>query len=323
MGFTLARLEYLSFYGIFCNPSVTGASGAAPGECYYYLQDPWKIGIQLHLYCILPAGFLVCFQFVPVIRHKVILFHRINGYLVILLSTIASAGAITIAEHAFGGDMSTRTVVGALVISTTIAYVLAWVNIKRLQIDQHRAWMMRAWAYFSCIITIRLIMFSSAAIISSIGGFYTVRPCAQIASVVGKQGTLFFYPDCAPYVNGTNPNQQVIVEANFNSEDPIEIGASLGIPFGSAGWLSFWLHAVIVELYLRLTPAESDRLKQASYERQLARGWKNPGAAGLSSQRFGDSNPFVPEHRKRFGDGEEIGMLDNNGRNASHEEDEH
>ena len=126
--------------------------------------------------------------------------------------------------------MSTRTLVGALVISTTIAYIFAYINIKRLQIDQHRAWMMRAWAYFSSIITIRLIQISAAAIISSIGGFYTLRPCAQIAFVVGEQGALFFYPSCAPYLNGTNPNQQAIVEANFNSANPIEIGASLGIP---------------------------------------------------------------------------------------------
>ena len=104
-------MEYFSFYGIFCNPNVAGASGAAPGECYYYLRNPFKIGMQLHLYTILPAAFLVCFQFVPAIRHKVILFHRINGYLVIILSSIASAGAIIIAPHAFGGDMATRTAV--------------------------------------------------------------------------------------------------------------------------------------------------------------------------------------------------------------------
>ena len=147
MGFTLARFEYFSFYGIFCNPRIHGASGAAPGECYFYLRNPFKIGMMLHLFCILPAAFLVCFQFVPAIRHKVILFHRINGYLVILLSSVASAGVLIIAQHAFGGDMATRTLTGALVISTTLAYAFAWINIKRLQIDQHRAWMMRAWAY--------------------------------------------------------------------------------------------------------------------------------------------------------------------------------
>ena len=105
--------------------------------------------MMLHLFCILPATFLVCFQFVPAIRHKVILIHRINGYLVILLCLISDAGALIVAQHAFGGDMSTRTYVGALVISTTLAYLFAYINIKRLQIDQHRAWMMRTWAYVS------------------------------------------------------------------------------------------------------------------------------------------------------------------------------
>ena len=315
--------QYLSFYGIFCNANITGATGASPGECYYYLQNPWKIGMMLHLFCILPASFLVCFQFVPAIRHKLILFHRINGYLVILLSLVANAGVIIVAEHAFGGDMSTRTVVGALVISTTVAYLFAYINIKRLQIDQHRAWMMRAWAYFSCIITIRLIMFSSAAIISQIGGFAVIRTCAQIAFVVGPKGTLFFYPDCAPYLNGTNPQQQVIVEADYNSANPLEISASIGIGFGSAGWLAFWLHAIIVEFYLRLTPAESDRLKQISYERQLERGFKHPGGAGLSSLRFGDSNPYVPVEQRKHSDVEELGMLNKTGRKSVEEESEH
>ena len=73
-----------------------------------------------------------------------------------------------------------------MVISTTIAYVLAWINIKRLQIDQHRAWMMRAWSYvrlqipqsyigivanvdlqFATIITIRLIIITTATIVST------------------------------------------------------------------------------------------------------------------------------------------------------------
>ncbi len=102
---------------------------------------------MMHIFCILPAGILVGLQFVPIVRHKLIILHRINGYLVILLSSIASAGAIIIAPHSNGGDMATRMVAGVLVISTTVAFILAWINIKRLQIDQHRAWMLRAWAY--------------------------------------------------------------------------------------------------------------------------------------------------------------------------------
>lgn len=44
MGFTLARLQYLLFNGVFCNPNSAGGTGAAPGECYYWSQVPFKIG---------------------------------------------------------------------------------------------------------------------------------------------------------------------------------------------------------------------------------------------------------------------------------------
>jgi uncharacterized membrane protein len=51
-------------------------------------------GMQLHLYTILPATFLACLQFVPVIRHKLLLFHRLNGYIVVVLTQISSAGVL-------------------------------------------------------------------------------------------------------------------------------------------------------------------------------------------------------------------------------------
>jgi len=171
-GFTLARLEYLSFYGVFCNANGPPGTGAVPGECYYYLKNPFKtgiftsplpciesekicgsnnlpIGMMLHLCCILPASLLVCFQFVPAIRYKLILFHRLNGYVVILLSLISSAGTIIIAKHAFGGDFVTQTFTGALVILTTVGFLMAWINIQLLQIDQHRAWMIRTEGWVS------------------------------------------------------------------------------------------------------------------------------------------------------------------------------
>ncbi|KAK4556838.1 hypothetical protein LTR86_005818 [Recurvomyces mirabilis] len=293
-GFTLARLQYLSFYGVFCSPTASGGTGASPGECFYYLRNPFKIGMMLHLFCILPAAVLVVLQFIPAIRHKAILFHRLNGYAVVALSLIANAGALIVLEHAFGGDFTTRVWGGTLVISTTVSYIMAYINIKLLQIDQHRAWMMRAWAYFSTIITIRLIMIISANIFGSMHAFFAVYPCEQINFVMGEQGTLKFYPGCASYYDGSAMDQKVRVRPNFNGTDPMEIAASLGVAFGTAGWLAFVIHAVIIEVYLRLTPAESERLRQVSYERQLARGFKRPGYAGLVAERFGDANPFVP-----------------------------
>jgi hypothetical protein len=124
-------------------------TGASPGEFYYYLQNPYKVGMMLHLYTILPAACLVVLQFTPVIRHKAMLFHRLNGYAVITLSLIANAGALIVLPHAFGGDLTTRLWGDVTVISTTSSLIFAYVNVKLLQIDQHRAWMMRDWAYVS------------------------------------------------------------------------------------------------------------------------------------------------------------------------------
>lgn len=104
---------------------------------------------------------------------------------------------------------------------------------------------------FGTIITLRIVQIISTIIITSYGGWSTVWPCAKISSIVGPDTTLAFYPGCASFVDGSNPLKEVIVEADFNSENPAEIGAALGLPFGSAGWIALWLHVIFVEVYVR------------------------------------------------------------------------
>ncbi len=148
MGFTLARLQYLSVFGVFCGPGFNASNRAAPGECFYYLKPDFeKVGIVMHLGTVLPSAFLVCFQFVPAIRHKVIIFHRINGYIILLLSLFSTAGALMIARHAFDGTQSSQVLIGFLAIIFIGSLIMAYINIKRLQIEEHRAWMLRAWFY--------------------------------------------------------------------------------------------------------------------------------------------------------------------------------
>jgi hypothetical protein len=90
LGFVLSRLIYFNYDNVFCGNK--GSNSAAPGECYYYEKGFYKIGMMMHLFTILPAGLLVVFQFIPAIRHKIILFHRINGYLIILLTLVSISG---------------------------------------------------------------------------------------------------------------------------------------------------------------------------------------------------------------------------------------
>jgi uncharacterized membrane protein len=152
-GFALARMMFLDYNGIYCNPNNTG-NGAGPGECWSYnRKDLYKIGIKMHLYTIIPAALLVVFQFVPFIRYKALLFHRMNGYIVVVLAIIGTVGAIIIAPVAFGGSLSVRAAVGLMSIMFLGSLFLAIWNIKTLQLEQHRAWMLRAWFYVSLPLT--------------------------------------------------------------------------------------------------------------------------------------------------------------------------
>ena len=92
-----------------------------------------------------------------------------------------------------------------------------------------------------------VIMITGALSISALGGWFITKPCAQLNCVIGEQYTLSLYPVCASFFDGSNPSQRAIVEANFSSNDPNEIAAALGIPFGTAGWMSFFIHAIAVE----------------------------------------------------------------------------
>jgi hypothetical protein len=297
LGFSLARLSYLNIGG---TSKGSFAKDAAPGEWYWYHENHYRIGITLHLATILPAGILMVFQFVPAIRYKALLVHRINGYTIILLVFLANAGALMIARRSFGGTLPTQAGVGTLVMITTISIAMAWWNIKKLQIEQHRAWMLRAMFYLGTIITLRLIMILSALITSAMGDYYGTMSCSEISFIYGVTSpsspaaprVTSLYPACAG-ANLDSTSTLVVVAASMNNGRPEEIGTSLGVNFGMAMWLALLLHAVGVEIYLALTPRETERLREVSYERQLERGWKNPGSAGTVVERWGDAEPWV------------------------------
>lgn len=100
------------------------------------------------------------------------------------------------------------------------------------------------------IITVRIIMIIAAQIVSQIGGYYEARPCEQIEYILGSpSATLSAYPDCAPYLDGSDPAKQVAVEANY-SGSAVQLTVALGSNFGAAGWLAFALHAIGVEIYV-------------------------------------------------------------------------
>ncbi|KAK4494948.1 hypothetical protein PRZ48_014304 [Zasmidium cellare] len=261
LGFSLARTPYLNVNGTFL-------SSAAPGEAYWYRQDYYNIGIHIHLISINPAGLLAIVQFVPVVRHKLLLFHRINGYVVVLLLLTGNVGAVMIARRAFGGTLATQAGVGVLAIGTTGSAVLAYININRLRIDRHRAWMLRCWFRAGSIITLRIIMIISVVIISQIGSYYIAMPSRQIEGAGGDMG---MYAACREDAHG-------YAAVHANVQHPMgkeEVAAPFELSFCMALWLALLLHAAGVEMYLQLTASETERLRQVSFERQVERGMRS------------------------------------------------
>ncbi|XPS95370.1 hypothetical protein M3J09_004661 [Ascochyta lentis] len=295
-GFVLARAMYLDFNGHYCPAESRNGDSAAPGECYYYRNFlRYKIGILLHLAGILPASLLAVFQFTPFIRQRWIAFHRVCGYLAVMLYILSLAGVLMIARHALGGSLDVQAWCGFVGFAVLFCFVLSIVNIKRLQIEQHRAWMLRGWFYAGSIITSRFIMIL-AAVITSDRGYYTVWTCAKIVSTISDRSLVLLvqdYPSCKSYANGSNPEQVAAVSANLTGGSSANVGAALNISFGAALWLAFNMHAMGIEVYLRLTPREAERLRLVSYARQVEAGMPNAGSAGLTADRLGDSDKWA------------------------------
>lgn len=233
LGFTLAKLQDLNYDGHF-----KMEFGLVPGYWYYFQGGSYRYGMMIHLSTILPAGILMVLQVTPIIRHKFITFHRVNGYLVSFLALISNAAVFVVIRHKQGGGHRIAAQVAEYLmgILTTIGIIMAIVNIRRKQIDQHRAWMLRTWFWMGTTISARLINLAATPIVTRIGGFWAVWSCDEINFLYTNLAVPFpqtTYPQCF-LSNGTlNAAMRVAVKADENSEILSEIGSSYTITFGT------------------------------------------------------------------------------------------
>jgi hypothetical protein len=297
--------------------------------------------MKLHLYTIIPAALLVILQFIPVIRHKLMLFHRMNGYIVVILSLISNAGTIIITRHAFGGDFATQTWTGAMVILTTVGYIMAWVNIKLLQIDQHRAWMLRTWAWV-CLLSLAPLprVITLLMCFTVLNNHHNQNHHDHLRPNHKHKSKLVYSSPLRPnrlcprskrhsrvlptmsrllHRRHTKPpchrNRRLCIFEQHGvircTRDPLWSSRMVGPSnphlrnrmlrksqtpsFSKSKQGDDRQRILMINLQLKLTPKESSRLRQRSYERQLETGMSRPGYAGLSVERFGDAEPFKPD----------------------------
>ncbi|KAI0103241.1 hypothetical protein GGR51DRAFT_550069 [Nemania sp. FL0031] len=249
LSFALARLPFLDFHGTFCSLIAKSRfNHAAPGECFYFLQEPYTTGIRLHLATILPAALLVCIQFISIIRQKAPLIHRVVGYVVITLSIVSMVGVFVIMPHTFGGGLDTQAINCVLMVAFMWALGMGTVSIRRGRIGKHREWMLRAWFWAGSIITGRIIIFIMLNIPQSEPQYYAM-PCDKIDFML-KSRTLELYPQCASFYSGENPSQNVAVRAKFkHPTSAVEVAAALDLVFGISHTIAFLIHVLGLEIY--------------------------------------------------------------------------
>ncbi|KAF2215407.1 hypothetical protein CERZMDRAFT_35463 [Cercospora zeae-maydis SCOH1-5] len=274
LGFTLAHLRYLHHPTFLANTN--------PSDGVYYTRGATKVGIRMHLFGAFLAAMLAVLQFTPVIRHRFRLFHRFNGYVVITLFLVSKAGVYIKIPTSGGSDASTSTALGLLGAVALICLAMAYYNIKRLRIDLHREWMIRMWVYSGAIITLRFVSMGMMRVMlaNPEGRWYSVQTCQNIwdqhARLLGvpdaDNPTPLKYPAC---VDAPNTDASTLVHLTDGLPEGIATGVNL--TFGLATWLAFALHAIGVEIYFRLTRAESERLKALSHERRVAAGMVGRG----------------------------------------------
>ncbi|KAL3426472.1 hypothetical protein PVAG01_03263 [Phlyctema vagabunda] len=299
--FSIQRLTYLDIENRFCPavPSLVGNTGEA-SMCYWVKNfTQYKVGILLHLATILPACILGVVQFLPIVRHKWLLYHRIAGYIIICLITVSNVGYLLLADIAEGGDLPTQTFLGLLALVVTTMLCLAIYNIKKLQIDQHRNWMLRVFIYMGFVITQRVLLVIIPLILTTWPSIdrQALLSCREIQWLYFGNETMLYtnYPACLPENLIFAPHGKVLVDPKLGSApdtDRARDAAAFNVAFSTAGFLAIVFHAFIAELYITLTPKTAAMLREVSYRKQSERGWKNAGSAGLVAERLGDSEPW-------------------------------
>ncbi|KAJ7772225.1 hypothetical protein B0H16DRAFT_1305264 [Mycena metata] len=167
LGFCLAR-------SISMNPART-ASLLPPGEWFWFgTQLKYKVNLFIHIYLATLGGIGALFQFLPAIRRRKMILHRLNGYGVLSCLIVGNICGAIVARRSFGGELNVQSayyILGLMIVvsgSTGLFYV-------KKDTRRHRKWMLRMVVYFASAISGRLIMFAAASIITRIGTYYSVR----------------------------------------------------------------------------------------------------------------------------------------------------
>jgi uncharacterized membrane protein len=128
---------------------------------FYRKGQPYKtmpIALLVHLCGSLPVCVAGVVQFVPCIRKRCLWLHRWNGRVYVVCHCISGAGILMMLERYYhDGEGTTFWPILFLFFGTQGSLLMAVKMVLTKQIQLHRQWMLRNYAWNTCIITLRFI----------------------------------------------------------------------------------------------------------------------------------------------------------------------
>ncbi|RDW56867.1 hypothetical protein BP5796_12934 [Coleophoma crateriformis] len=173
--------------------------------------------------------------------------------------------AVVVSPWAFGGTVTTQAACVSLALLITVAMTKGIRGIRSGNLDVHRVWMLRTWAYAGSILTMRPINILLHVMVRVFqpNKFQTVSTCEQLASIYDSisppsNEMISHYPMC---LDDTTNKTLVVVLARLSRSRPDQTSALTTLTFGAALWAGTLINFVLIEWYLQATKDETKRLR--------------------------------------------------------------
>ncbi|PBK64884.1 hypothetical protein ARMSODRAFT_1087744 [Armillaria solidipes] len=238
---------------------------APAGQWFWYSQKMMKVNYAIHIYTSVFGGIFALFQFLPAIRRRAVIVHRLNGYFVLILLIPSNVCGAIVGYRAYGGEINTQSMYYILGIASAGCLIIGYLNVKK-ETRQHRKFMLRGVVIFSVVITTQLITKAARQIVTDIGNYYTVFQCDDLRTVLTNITAVEQqYPACAG--DGVDLSSTYVpVLANAHGDKLHKIAATRVVQ-GMALWFALFIHIFGCEAYastfqnLKLT-------EEANYQRR-------------------------------------------------------
>ncbi|KAF7338935.1 hypothetical protein MVEN_01969600 [Mycena venus] len=224
-----------------------------PGEWFWLSQSIYKPNLFIHIYLATFGGIAALFQFLPAIRRRKVILHRINGYAVLFCLIVAVTCGSIVARRSFGGEINSQSSYYIQAIMIIYAALMGIYNVKK-DTRRHRKWMLRMVVYFANALTARLIALPARAIMTIIGTYYSIWRCDEVINLLRAPETIQgSFPQCA--AAGINPADVYVAVHASTHDPPLYVASAARAAQGMALWIAILIHIIGVEFYIFQTDA--------------------------------------------------------------------